>query len=62
MVFDVRHDHRIRKTGHFVRMRSYFEDLEVLDDGNMLLTLVNHGRKRGANSYTRAVYLLENPG
>ena len=62
MVFDVRHDHRIRKTGHFVRMRSWIEDLEVLDDGNMLLTLVNQGRKRGANSYTRAVYLLENPG
>ncbi|MHC4526195.1 MAG: hypothetical protein ACYSU8_11790, partial [Planctomycetota bacterium] len=40
MIFDIRSD-RIRKLGHYVRPKE-IEDIEVLDDGNILL--VSHDR------------------
>lgn len=61
MVYDVRHARRIRKTGHFARMNSYVGDIEVLENGNILV-LVHDRQKRDVDSYHRAVYLLENPG
>ncbi|MHC4741820.1 MAG: MFS transporter [Planctomycetota bacterium] len=65
MVFDIRSNRRIRKLGHFVRMKYPIEDVAVLDDGNILLSVWEglnvpdgteyHGRKR-------RLFLLENPG
>jgi len=37
LVFDIRSNRRIRKLGHFVRMDYNIEDMEVLEDGNILL-------------------------
>jgi len=67
MVFDVRSDRRIRKLGHFIRMDCMIEDIEVLEDGKLLLC----ARSRRAQGYAqdgrnsfgekRCLYLLENP-
>lgn len=64
MVFDVRSD-RIRKLGHFERISKDFriEDLEVLDDGRIVMSAITGQRKFGdGRSETMGVlYLLENP-
>jgi hypothetical protein len=39
LVFDIRSNRKIRKLGHFVRMGQEIDDIEVLDDGNILLSL-----------------------
>jgi len=55
MVFDIRSKHKIRKLGHFARMDYGIEDIEVLDNGNILLGVREpYGEKR-------YLYLLEDP-
>jgi hypothetical protein len=63
MVFDVRSNSRIRKLGHFVRMDYYFEDLAVLEDGDILLSVrwVPEFLNRSDNM-KYYLYLLKNPG
>ena len=63
MVFDIRSKRRIRKLGHFVRMDYGIEDIEVLDNGNILLgvrslQVLRVKRSHGEKMY---LYLLENP-
>lgn len=61
MVFDIRSD-RIRKLGHYFRPQR-IENIEVLDDGNIVLLMCDHrgkphpvtGQRRGS------LKLLENP-
>jgi len=62
MVFDVRSNSRIRKLGHFVRMDYYFEDLAVLEDGDILLSVrwVPEFLNRSDNM-KYYLYLLKNP-
>lgn len=64
MVFDVRSKSKIRKLGHFVRMDYDIEDMAVLENGNILLSVqwdpedfvIN--RLKGRKYY---LYLLKNP-
>ena len=63
MVFDIRSKRGIRKLGHFVRMDYGIEDIEVLDNGNILLgvrslQLLSVKSSHGEKGY---LYLLENP-
>ena len=63
LVFDIRSNRRIRKLGHFVRMSCSIEDVEVLDDGTMLLCAwrdKDFGRG-GRYQQRMYLYLLENP-
>jgi hypothetical protein len=63
LVFDVRSDGGIRKLGHFVRGRYAIEDVEVLDNGNMLLSVWRFpeiGKPR-APVEESFVYLLKDP-
>jgi hypothetical protein len=64
LVFDIRSD-RIRKLGHFQHLRHDFgiNDLEVLDDGNLLL-YVNTGLREfndGSRATIQSLSLLKNP-
>jgi hypothetical protein len=64
MVFDVRSNRRIRKLGHFVRMDYDIEDMAVLEDDNILLSVQwdpeDFGTNRlNVNKYY--LYLLKNP-
>ena len=64
MVFDVRSNRRIRKLGHFVRMNYNINDMEVLEDGNILLCMrwkpeFNRNQPR---KYKHYLYLLKDPG
>ncbi len=64
MVFDVRPDHRIRKLGHFYRMDYSIEDIEVLDDGKLLLSASwdrHLGKSLSHSKNNSYLYLLENP-
>lgn len=65
MVFDVRSGNRIRKLGHFVRMDYYIEDIEILNDGRILLCLhwEHNLRIKDWDNPERKRYLclLENP-
>jgi len=63
MVFDIRSKRGIRKLGHFVRMDYGIGDIEVLDNGNILLGVrplhvLNVKRSHVEKKY---LYLLENP-
>jgi hypothetical protein len=62
MVFDIRWNGRIRKLGHFVRMDYDIEDMAVLEDGNILLS-VGRNTEFPKRSYARKyyLYLLKNP-
>jgi hypothetical protein len=64
MVYDVRSE-RIRKLGHFERLRDdfYINDIEVLDDGNILMS-VNKGlriEEDGQRWTVNGLMLLKNP-
>jgi hypothetical protein len=64
MVFDVRSNRRIRKLGHFVRMDYNIEDMEVLEDGNILLCVRWDPEDFGINRLNEEkyyLYLLKNP-
>jgi len=64
LVFDIRSDRKIRKLGHFVRMDYSIEDIEVLDDGDILLCLRwdrNLSRSDPAKPEQDYLCLLENP-
>ena len=63
MVFDIRSSRGFRKLGHFVRMDYSFEDIAVLNDGNILLYMrwnrnLSNFDKPGKNF----LCLLKNPG
>jgi hypothetical protein len=64
MVFDIRSE-RIRKLGHFERLSDDFEinNIEVLDDGNILMSARNEIRSLNGKDYVRKsyLYLLKNP-
>jgi len=62
MVFDIRSNRRIRKLGHFVRMDYDIEDIAVLEDGDILLS-VGWNTEFLKRSYARKyyLYLLKNP-
>ena len=63
MVFDVRSGSRVRKLGHFVRMKSYIRDIAVLEDGNILLCTWQDAPKDVPRDQRKQfLYLLENPG
>jgi hypothetical protein len=63
MVFDIRSRDRIRKLGHFVRMDYCFDDIEVLDNGNILLIVqpLQVLPVKSSHEKKRYLYLLENP-
>ena len=64
MVFDIRSNRRIRKLGHFVRMDYDIEDMEVLEDGNILLCVRWDPEDFGINRLNAGqyyLYLLKNP-
>lgn len=63
MVFDIRSKRRIRKLGHFVRMDYGIEDIEVLDNGNILLGVrsLHFGGIEPSHGEKSYLYLLENP-
>jgi len=64
MVFDIRSNRRIRKLGHFVRMDYNIEDMEVLEDGNILLCVRWVPEDFGINRLNVEkyyLYLLKNP-
>jgi len=66
LVFDVRSSRRIRKVGHFVRMSCSIDDIEILDDGRILLSLLRVWRDKNIGSRSRYqqkgyLCLLENP-
>lgn len=64
MVFDIRSE-RIRKLGHWERIRDDFtiRDVEILDDGNILLTASERQRYDNGKQWEwkRHLYLLKNP-
>jgi hypothetical protein len=63
MVFDIRSNRRIRKLGHFVRMNYDIDDIAVLENGNILLSIrldTNLGKNRSKKRKTY-LYLLKNP-
>ncbi len=64
LVFDVRSAGRIRKIGHFVRMGNNIDDIEVLENGNILLSiwLSRDLRKYKPGVERTFLYLLESPG
>jgi hypothetical protein len=67
MVFDISSSDRIRKIGYFVRFGCEFEDIEILDNGDILMclsTMVETGEvDKHGSSQRRKLYLclLENP-
>ena len=63
MVFDIRSDRGIRKLGHFVRMDYEIDDIAVLENGNILLSMYwsYNLRKNHNNNFKRYLCLLENP-
>jgi len=62
LVFDMRSHRGIRKLGHFVRMGCQIEDIEVLDDGRILLCVWQRDLdKNGHLHQKRYLYLLEDP-
>lgn len=64
MVFDIRSEH-IRKLGHWERVREEFSinDVEILDNGNILLTASERQRFDNGKQWRwkRYLYLLKNP-
>ncbi len=60
MVFDVRSGSRVRKLGHFVRMKDRIEDIAVVENGNILLRTRQDALKDMAQR--QFLYLLKNPG
>jgi hypothetical protein len=62
MVFDIRSSGRIRKLGHFVRMDYHIEDIEVLENGNILLCLYRYQYSDEVDSNKRwYLCLLKDP-
>jgi len=64
LVFDIRSGRKIRKLGHFVRMDYSVEDIEVLNDGNILLCLRwdrNLSPSDSDRSVRNYLCLLKNP-
>lgn len=65
MVFDIRSNRRIRKLGHFVRMDYQIDDMVVLENGNMLISVQWNPENFGINRLKKEdryyLYLLKNP-
>lgn len=63
LVFDIQSSNRIRKLGHFVRKQSVIRDVEVLDDGNIVVALEGEERinKRGYERNRYTLTLLKKP-
>jgi len=64
LVFDISSNRRIRKLGHFVRMDYNIEDIVVLDDGNILLSMRwerNFSRSDPDKPQKSYLCLLKNP-
>lgn len=62
LVFDLRSPRGIRKLGHFVKMGCEIQDIEVLDDGRILLCAWQKDLNiKGHLSQKRYLYLLEDP-
>jgi hypothetical protein len=63
LVFDIRSRNRIHKLGHFIRTQSSIRDIEVLDDGNILMAIwFELSRDGKGNSVVRTTLsLLKKP-
>jgi hypothetical protein len=63
LVFDIRSGDGIRKLGHFVRGQATIEDVDVFDDGNIMVVLAGEKRinKRGDRKNKYTLTLLKKP-